>query len=53
MRWNAAGYMWDMSAQLPLLFVVGFAPVALMLRLVIVTRLESSHPADGDPHTKA
>jgi hypothetical protein len=42
MRWNSAGYRWDMTAQLPLLLAVGFAPVAVMLLLVIVTRLESS-----------
>lgn len=52
-RWDSAGYMSDMTAQLPLLLAVGFAPVAVMLLLVIVTRLESSPPADGDPHTGA
>ena len=53
MRGHPAGYLADMTPQLPLLLAIGFAPAALMLLLAVVTRLESSLPPDGNPNSRA
>jgi hypothetical protein len=42
---GSAGYLCDMTSYLPYLIAIGFAPVCVMLLLVIVTRLEGSLPA--------
>jgi hypothetical protein len=39
-----AGYVSDVTSHLPYLIAIGFAPVCVMLLLVIVTRLEGSLP---------
>lgn len=49
----SVGYVSDMAAQLPLLIAIGFAPVAVMLLLVLVTRLENTLPFGGDSESKA
>lgn len=39
------GYMSDVTSHLPYLIAIGFAPVGVMLLLVIVTLLEGSLPS--------
>ena len=39
---GSAGYVSGMTSHLPYLIAIGFAPVGMMLLLVIVTRLEGS-----------
>ena len=50
MRERSAGYMGDVTSHLPYLIAIGFAPVCVMLLLVIVTRLEGSLPTDRGSH---
>jgi len=45
MHERSAGYMGHVASHLPYLIAIGFAPVGVMLLLVIVTRLEGSLPA--------
>lgn len=41
------GYLPDVTSYLPYLIAIGFAPAAMMLVLVIVTRFEGSLPRDN------
>jgi hypothetical protein len=43
----STGYLPDVSSYLPYLIAIGFAPAAMMLVLVIVTRLEGSLPRES------
>lgn len=42
-----SGYLSDVTANMPYLIALGFAPVGAMLLLVVVTRLENSLPHDN------
>lgn len=45
--------MGDVTSHLPYLVAIGFAPVGVMLLLVIVTCLEGSLPAGRRSHPRA
>jgi hypothetical protein len=53
MHESSAGYMNNVASHLPYLIAIGFAPVCLMLLLVVVTRLEGSLPTDRGSHPRA
>ena len=46
MHRRSYGYLSDVTSHLPFLIAIGFAPVGIMILLVIVTRIEGSLPTD-------